>query len=160
MATKSFQLILGRSFFYQHLTLLGHVLENWNLASTPGLPHLDLYLNLIILAFERALDADSLLCRRSLWFIFGPRQPGYGFFLHLGLGVVPELEPYLVNLTLVLTLPSLWFGSLVWSASCHCPFFLGRRRPWFMLGTFYWSPILHFPKTPPTEALINLQMTQ
>lgn len=64
MATESFALVLGGSFSHQHLALLSHLVEIWNLALTSGLPHQNLYLNLIILAFGRVLDVDSLLCGR------------------------------------------------------------------------------------------------
>lgn len=106
-AIESFSLTIGCQFSHQHLALLSHLIEIWNLAWTPGLPHQNLYLNSVTLAFERTWDVDSLLYGKSLWFIFGHTQLIYGFFLYLGLvGVVSELVPYLANLT---TVPSLSF---------------------------------------------------
>lgn len=55
---ESFQLTVGRHFSHQCLALLSHLVDIWNLASTPGLPHQNLYLNLISLAFERTWEVS------------------------------------------------------------------------------------------------------
>lgn len=107
MAVESFQLTVGRHFSHQRLALLSHLVDIWNLASTPGLPHQNLYLNLIPLLLKelgRFLWKMTLVWfwhyAAHLWVLPVPRAGGEG-------QGVPEFEPYLVSLTTVLTLSSM-----------------------------------------------------